>query len=40
MPMRIQILSDLHLEVDPHRRFTPAPDIPLPVLAGDVPELD
>lgn len=36
MPMRIQILSDLHLEVDPHRRFAPAPDIDLLVLAGDV----
>jgi predicted phosphodiesterase len=34
--MRLQLLSDLHLENDPERRFTAAPDIDLLVLAGDV----
>jgi len=34
--MRIQLLSDLHLEVHPHWVPTPAPDADLLVLAGDI----
>jgi predicted phosphodiesterase len=34
--MRIQLLSDLHLEVDPSFVATPAPDADLLVLAGDI----
>ena len=34
--MKIQLLSDLHLEVHPHYRPTPAPDADLLVLAGDI----
>lgn len=34
--MRLQLLSDLHLENDPHRVFEAAPGIDLLVLAGDV----
>lgn len=34
--MMIQLLSDLHLEVHPHWRATPAPDADLLVLAGDI----
>ena len=34
--MRLQLLSDLHLEVHPHFRPTPAPGADLLVLAGDV----
>ena len=34
--MKIQLLSDLHLEVHPHLVPTPAPDADLLVLAGDV----
>jgi predicted phosphodiesterase len=34
--MKIQLLSDLHLETHPHWRATPAPGADLLVLAGDV----
>jgi predicted phosphodiesterase len=34
--MRIQLMSDLHLEVHPHYRPLPAPDAQLLVLAGDI----
>jgi len=34
--MRIQLLSDLHLEVDPDYAPRPAPDADLLVLAGDI----
>jgi hypothetical protein len=34
--MRIQLLSDLHLEVHPHLHPQPAPDAQLLVLAGDI----
>ncbi|MBG9389117.1 metallophosphoesterase [Caenimonas aquaedulcis] len=34
--MKIQLMSDLHLEVHPHYRPTPAPGAQLLVLAGDV----
>ncbi len=34
--MKIQLLSDLHLEVHPHWKPTPAPGADLLVLAGDV----
>ena len=34
--MRLQLLSDLHLEVHPHFVPTPAPGADLLVLAGDV----
>lgn len=34
--MKIQLLSDLHLETQPDFRATPAPDAELLVLAGDV----
>jgi len=34
--MKIQLLSDLHLEVHPHWRAQPAPDADLLVLAGDI----
>jgi predicted phosphodiesterase len=34
--MKIQLLSDLHLEAHPHWRATPAPGADLLVLAGDV----
>ncbi|QDL56477.1 metallophosphoesterase [Rhodoferax aquaticus] len=34
--MKIQLLSDLHLETHPQWRATPAPDADLLVLAGDV----
>ncbi len=34
--MKIQLLSDLHLEVHPHWRATPAPGADLLVLAGDI----
>lgn len=34
--MKIQLLSDLHLETQPHFRFEPAPDAELLVLAGDI----
>lgn len=34
--MKIQLLSDLHLEVHPHLRITPAPGADLLVLAGDI----
>ena len=34
--MKIQLLSDLHLEANPGFRATPAPDADLLVLAGDV----
>jgi len=34
--MKIQLLSDLHLEANPGLRFTPAPDADLLVLAGDI----
>ena len=36
MPLKIQLLSDLHLEVHPHFLPTPAPGADLLVLAGDV----
>ncbi len=36
MPVKIQLLSDLHLEVHPHFVPTPAPGAALLVLAGDV----
>ncbi len=36
MPVKIQLLSDLHLEVHPHFVPTPAPGADLLVLAGDV----
>ena len=36
MPVKIQLLSDLHLEVHPHFAPTPAPGADLLVLAGDV----
>lgn len=35
-PMKIQLLSDLHLETHPHWVATPAPGADLLVLAGDV----
>lgn len=34
--MKLQLLSDLHLEVHPHFQARPAPDADLLVLAGDV----
>lgn len=34
--MKIQLLSDLHLEAHPHWRATPAPAAELLVLAGDI----
>ena len=34
--MKIQLLSDLHLEVHPHYQAQPAPDAKLLVLAGDI----
>jgi predicted phosphodiesterase len=34
--MKIQLLSDLHLEVHPHWQATPAPGADLLVLAGDI----
>ncbi len=34
--MKIQLLSDLHLEVHPHYQPRPAPDADLLVLAGDI----
>lgn len=34
--MKIQLLSDLHLEANPHAQFRPAPDADLLVLAGDI----
>lgn len=34
--MRLQLLSDLHLETQPHFRATPAPDADLLILAGDI----
>ena len=34
--MKIQLLSDLHLEVHPHFQPSPAPDADLLVLAGDI----
>src|SRR5659263_124998 len=34
--MKIQLLSDLHLEVHPHWVATPAPGADLLVLAGDI----
>ncbi len=34
--VKIQLLSDLHLEVHPHYRPQPAPDADLLVLAGDI----
>lgn len=34
--MKIQLLSDLHLEVHPHFKPLPAPDAQLLVLAGDI----
>jgi hypothetical protein len=34
--MKLQLLSDLHLEVQPERRFEPAPGADLLVLAGDI----
>ena len=36
MPVRLQLLSDLHLEVHPHFAPTPAPAADLLVLAGDI----
>ncbi len=35
-PVKIQLLSDLHLEAHPHYRPTPAPGARLLVLAGDI----
>ncbi len=35
-PVKIQLLSDLHLEVHPHYRPQPAPGADLLVLAGDI----
>src|SRR6185437_27989 len=35
-PMRLQILSDLHLESNPDFTFAPEPDVDLLVLAGDI----
>jgi len=34
--VKIQLLSDLHLEVQPHVQFEPAPGAELLVLAGDI----
>ncbi|OGB00552.1 MAG: metallophosphoesterase [Burkholderiales bacterium RIFCSPHIGHO2_12_FULL_61_11] len=34
--MKIQLLSDLHLEADPHFQAKPLPDADLLVLAGDI----
>ena len=34
--MKIQLLSDLHLESNPHLQIEPAPDADLLVLAGDI----
>ena len=34
--MRLQILSDLHLESNPDFTFTPMPDVDVLVLAGDI----
>jgi predicted phosphodiesterase len=34
--VKIQLLSDLHLEANPHAQFSPAPDADLLVLAGDI----
>ena len=36
MPVNIQLLSDLHLEVHPHFMPTPSPGADLLVLAGDI----
>ena len=36
MPVNLQLLSDLHLEVHPHFAPTPAPQADLLVLAGDI----
>ncbi len=36
MPVNIQLMSDLHLEVHPHFMPTPAPGADLLVLAGDI----
>jgi predicted phosphodiesterase len=36
MPIQIQLLSDLHLEVHPHFAPTPAPGADVLVLAGDI----
>ena len=36
MPVNIQLMSDLHLEVHPHFVPTPAPGADLLVLAGDI----
>jgi Icc-related predicted phosphoesterase len=34
--MKLQLLSDLHIEVHPHLRIAPAPSADLLVLAGDI----
>ena len=34
--MKLQVLSDLHLETDPHFRAVPAPGADVLVLAGDI----
>ena len=34
--MKLQLLSDLHLEIHPHFRPSPAPGADLLVLAGDI----
>lgn len=34
--MKVQLLSDLHLEANPQAQFSPAPDADLLVLAGDI----
>jgi hypothetical protein len=34
--MKVQLLSDLHLEANPGATFSPAPDAELLVLAGDI----
>lgn len=36
MPLKIQLLSDLHLETHPHFTETPAPGADVLVLAGDI----
>lgn len=36
LPVKVQLLSDLHLEVHPHYRPQPAPGADLLVLAGDI----
>jgi len=35
-PMKLQLLSDLHIEVHPHLQIAPAPGADLLVLAGDI----